>query len=125
MDSHFSTHAGKQREALVIINKDDHRDALAHFGEVAAAVVLRWKQRKCTGCCAYNLIDMTCERSTAVGIHMNIDKLPTVDVTDGAFIHVGGDLDTAWIALLGYGYAGTNCLTYSSGNLHDDTSDRG
>src|SRR5215471_9435351 len=57
MDSHFSTHAGKQREALVIINNDGHRDALAHFGEVAAAVVLRWKQRKCTGCCAYNLID--------------------------------------------------------------------
>ena len=73
VDGHFNAHTWQQREALAVIKNDDHRDALAHFGEVAAAVVLRWKQGEGTGCCAYDLADTTGERNAAIGIHMNID----------------------------------------------------
>src|SRR2546425_1536245 len=111
MDRHFSTHARQQRETWVAIELDVHRDTLAHFSEVATGVVLRRKQRELTGSCAYDLVDMTREHHTAVRIHMDIYKLPNGDVINGTFIHVGGDLDTARIALLGYCYSGTNALT--------------
>src|SRR5712692_954611 len=120
MDRHFGTHAWQQHETWVAIELDVHRDTLAHFGEVATGVVLRRKQRELTGCRAYDLVDMTCERRSAVRIHMNIYKLPKSDVINGTFIHEGRDLDSARIDLLGYYYSGTNGLTDCPRNLNDD-----
>src|SRR5579875_355742 len=119
----FGAHAGHNLLAAGAVKRDEHRDALTDFGEVAAGIVLGGQQREAAGGGINDLLHMAAIAGIFVGVDMDVDLLAHLDVIQSVLIDVGDDVEVVQVGELGQWHARRDDLVRHHRKLQDGAID--
>src|SRR5579875_141353 len=119
----FGAHAGHNLLAAGAVKRDEHRDALTDFGEVAAGIVLSGQQREAASGGINDLLHMAAIAGIFVGVDMDVDLLAHLDVIQSVLIDVGDDVEVVQVGELGQWHTRRDDLVRHHRKLQDGAID--
>src|SRR5712692_5715713 len=123
MDRHFGAHPRHEILPSSAIERDEHRNALADFGEIPTGIVLGRQERELASSGLHDLLHMPTQAGATVSIDRDIHALAIRDVVDGSFSDIGDDADPAQIGHLHDGESRRDSLASDGRNLYDGATD--
>src|SRR5712692_1910501 len=123
VDRHFGAHPRDEILPTSAIERDEHGNALADFGEIPTGIVLGRQERELASSGLHDLLHMPAQAGATVRIDRDIHALAIREVVNGSFSDIGDDVDLAQIGHLNDGQARGESLASDGRNLYDEDTE--